>query len=135
MELTKSLMISAAGMRVQGIRMRIVAENIANSNSVSDTPTSDAYRRKTITFKNTLDKALGIETVQVHKVGVDRSPFGLRYDPTHPGANAEGYVRLPNVNGMMEMMDMREAQRTYEANLAAIEAARSMLSGTIDLIR
>ena len=115
--------------------MRIVAENIANSNSVSDTPTSDAYRRKTINFKNTLDKALGIETVQVHKVDVDRSPFGLRYDPTHPGANAEGYVRLPNVNGMMEMMDMREAQRTYEANLAAIEAARSMISGTIDLIR
>lgn len=135
MELTKSLMISAAGMRVQSSRMRIIAENIANSDSVSSTPDGDAYRRKIITFKNALDKALNTSTVQVDKVKVDRTPFGLRFDPDHPGANAEGYVRLPNINPFIEMMDMREAQRSYEANLAAIESSRSMIQSTIDLIR
>lgn len=135
MELTKSLMISAAGMRVQSSRMRVIAENIANSDSVSSTPDGDAYRRKIITFKNALDKALNTSTVQVDKIKVDRTPFGLRFDPDHPGANAEGYVRLPNINPFIEMMDMREAQRSYEANLAAIESSRSMIQSTIDLIR
>ncbi len=135
MELTKSLMISAAGMRVQSSRMRIIAENIANSDSVSSTPDGDAYRRKIITFKNALDKALNTSTVRVDKIKVDRTPFGLRFDPDHPGANAEGYVRLPNINPFIEMMDMREAQRSYEANLAAIESSRSMIQSTIDLIR
>ncbi|WP_119301956.1 flagellar basal body rod protein FlgC [Dongia deserti] len=135
MDLMESLMISAAGMRVQGQRLRVVAENIANANSVSEVPGGDPYRRKTISFKNALDRELGMATVQVSKVGVDTSDFRMKYDPGNPAADAKGYVKLPNVNSLIEMSDMREAQRSYEANLRAIEVARTMLQRTIDLIR
>jgi len=135
MDLMESLMISAAGMRAQGQRLRVVAENLANADSVSEVPGGDPYRRKTITFKNALDKALGLETVQVSKVGEDQSDFRMKYDPGSPAADAKGYVKLPNVNSLIEMTDMREAQRSYEANLRAIEVARTMLQRTIDLIR
>jgi flagellar basal-body rod protein FlgC len=131
----ESLMISAAGMRAQGQRLRVVAENLANADSVSEVPGGDPYRRKTISFKNQLDRELGMETVQVSKVGVDPSDFRMKYDPGNPAADAKGYVRLPNVNSLIEMTDMREAQRSYEANLRAIEVARTMLQRTIDLIR
>jgi flagellar basal-body rod protein FlgC len=135
MDLMESLMISAAGMRVQGQRLRVVAENLANADSVSETPGGDPYRRKTITFKNALDRELGMETVQVNKVGLDQSDFRMKYDPGNPAADQKGYVKLPNVNSLIEMSDMREAQRSYEANLRAIEVARTMLQRTIDLIR
>jgi flagellar basal-body rod protein FlgC len=135
MDLMESLMISAAGMRAQGQRLRVVAENLANADSVSEVPGGDPYRRKTITFKNALDKELGVETVQVGKVGLDQSDFRMKYEPGNPAADAKGYVRLPNVNTLIEMTDMREAQRSYEANLRAIEVARTMLQRTIDLIR
>jgi flagellar basal-body rod protein FlgC len=135
MDLMESLMISAAGMKVQGDRLRVVAENLANADSVSEVPDGDPYRRKVITFKNALDKELGLETVQVAKVGVDQSDFRMKYDPGNPSADAKGYVKLPNVNSLIEMTDMREAQRSYEANLRAIEVARNMLQRTIDLIR
>ena len=135
MDLMESLMISAAGMRAQGQRLRVVAENLANADSVSEVPGGDPYRRKTISFKNQLDRELGLETVQVQKVGVDPSDFRMKYDPNNPAADAKGYVKLPNVNSLIEMSDMREAQRSYEANLRAIEVARSMLQRTIDLIR
>jgi len=135
MDLMESLMISAAGMRVQGQRLRVVAENLANADSVSEVPGGSPYRRKTITFKNALDRELGMETVQVSKVGVDPSDFRMKYEPGNPAADAKGYVKLPNVNSLIEMTDMREAQRSYEANLRAIEVARSMLQRTIDLIR
>jgi flagellar basal-body rod protein FlgC len=135
MDLMESLMISAAGMRVQGQRLRVVAENLANADSVAEVPGGDPYRRKTISFKNALDKELGLETVQVGKVGVDPSDFRMKYEPGNPAADAKGYVKLPNVNSLIEMSDMREAQRSYEANLRAIEVARSMLQRTIDLIR
>ena len=135
MDLMESLMISAAGMRAQGQRLRVVAENLANADSVSEVPGGDPYRRKTITFKNALDKALGLETVQVSKVGEDESDFRMKYEPGNPAADAKGYVKLPNVNSLIEMSDMREAQRSYEANLKAIEVARTMLQRTIDLIR
>jgi flagellar basal-body rod protein FlgC len=135
MDLMESLMISAAGMKVQGDRLRVVAENIANADSVSEVPGGDPYRRKTITFKNALDRELGLQTVQVTKVGVDHSDFRIKYDPGNPAADAKGYVKLPNVNSLIEMTDMREAQRSYEANLRAIEVARNMLQRTIDLIR
>jgi flagellar basal-body rod protein FlgC len=135
MDLMESLMISAAGMKVQGDRLRVVAENLANADSVSEVPGGDPYRRKVITFKNALDKELGLETVQVAKVGVDQSDFRMKYDPGNPSADAKGYVKLPNVNSLIEMTDMREAQRSYEANLRAIEVARNMLQRTIDLIR
>ena len=135
MDLMESLMISAAGMRVQGQRLRVVAENLANADSVSEVPGGDPYRRKTISFKNALDRELGLETVQVSKVGHDQSDFRMKYDPGNPAADAKGYVKLPNVNSLIEMTDMREAQRSYEANLRAIEVARNMLQRTIDLIR
>ena len=135
MDLMESLMISAAGMRAQGQRLRVVAENLANADSVSELPGGDPYRRKTISFKNQLDRELGMETVQVSKVGEDPSDFRMKYDPGNPAADAKGYVKLPNVNSLIEMSDMREAQRSYEANLRAIEVARSMLQRTIDLIR
>jgi flagellar basal-body rod protein FlgC len=135
MDLMESLMISAAGMKVQGDRLRVVAENMANADSVSEVPGGDPYRRKVITFKNALDKELGLETVQVAKIGVDQSDFRMKYDPGNPAADAKGYVKLPNVNSLIEMTDMREAQRSYEANLRAIEVARNMLQRTIDLIR
>ena len=135
MDLMESLMISAAGMRAQGQRLRVVAENLANADSVSEVPGGDPYRRKTISFKNQLDRELGMETVQVSKVGEDPSDFRTKYDPGNPAADPKGYVKLPNVNSLIEMTDMREAQRSYEANLRAIEVARSMLQRTIDLIR
>ena len=135
MDLMESLMVSAAGMKVQGDRLRVVAENLANADSVSEVPGGDPYRRKVITFKNALDKELGLETVQVSKVGVDQSDFRMKYEPGNPAADAKGYVKLPNVNSLIEMTDMREAQRSYEANLRAIEVARTMLQRTIDLIR
>jgi flagellar basal-body rod protein FlgC len=135
MDLMESLMISAAGMKVQGDRLRVVAENLANADSVSETPGGNPYRRKVITFKNALDKELGLDTVQVAKIGVDQSDFRLKYEPGNPAADAKGYVKLPNVNSLIEMTDMREAQRSYEANLRAIEVARTMLQRTIDLIR
>jgi flagellar basal-body rod protein FlgC len=135
MDLMQSLMISAAGMKVQGDRLRVVAENLANADSVSEVPGGDPYRRKVITFKNALDKELGLDTVQVAKIGVDQSDFRMKYDPGNPAADPKGYVKLPNVNSLIEMTDMREAQRSYEANLRAIEVARNMLQRTIDLIR
>jgi flagellar basal-body rod protein FlgC len=135
MDLMESLMISAAGMRVQGQRLRVVAENLANADSVAEVPGGDPYRRKTINFKNALDRELGMETVQVNKVGLDQSDFRMKYDPGNPAADQKGYVKLPNVNSLIEMSDMREAQRSYEANLRAIEVARTMLQRTIDLIR
>lgn len=135
MDLQKSMMISAAGLKVQSTRMRIIAENLANADSIANTPGGDPYRRKTISFKNILDRQAGVNTVKVDKVSIDRSELDKKYDPNHPGADDQGYVKQPNVNGLVEAMDMREAQRSYEANLSAIEASRSMLMGTIDLLR
>ena len=135
MDLMESLMISAAGMRVQGERLRVISENIANVDSVSEVPGGDPYRRKTITFQNALDREMGIDLVKVKKVGLDASEFTRKYDPNNPAADKAGYVKLPNVNSLIEMNDMREAQRSYEANLKVIEVSRGMLQRTIDLLR
>ena len=135
MELFDSMFISASGMRVQGERLRVIAENIANVDSVGETPGADPYRLKVITFRNQLDRQMGVETVKVSKVGTDPSDFRKKYDPGNPAADKDGYVSLPNVNALVEMTDMREAQRSYEANLKVIEASRSMLTRTIDVLR
>lgn len=135
MDLMESLMISAAGMRVQGERLRVISENVANADSVSEVPGGDPYRRKTITFQNALDRELGVNLVKVKKVGLDPSEFTRKYDPNNPAADRSGYVKLPNVNALIEMNDMREAQRSYEANLKVIEVSRGMLQRTIDLLR
>lgn len=135
MDLDRVMLISAAGMKVQGARLKVIAENLANANSTGETPNDLPYRRKTITFRNALDRELGIETVRVRKVGVDPGDFQRRYDPSHPSADAEGYVLFPNVNTLVEAVDMREAQRSYEANLNVIETSRTMLNRTIDILR
>ncbi len=135
MDLVKALKISASGLRAQTMRMRVSAENMANADSMGAGAGADPYRRKTISFKNVLDKTIDAKTVAVSQVGVDKTDFEQRYDPGHPAADATGYVKLPNVKSMVEMMDIREAQRSYEANLGAIEAAKNMLSRAIDLLR
>ena len=122
-------------MRAQGTRLRVIAENLANSSSLALTPGGEPYRRKLVTFDNLLDRALGVETVQVSGIETDTSAFGRRLQPGHPAADDDGYVLTPNVNALMEMSDMREAQRSYEANLQAIQASRSMLKKTIDILR
>ncbi len=135
MDLYKSMAVSAAGMKVQGTRLKVIAENLANANTTAETPGDLPYRRKVVTFQNALDRQAGIETVRVAKIDVDKKDFERRYDPSHPSADSDGYVLLPNVNSVVEAMDMREAQRTYEANLSAIDSARQMLSRTIDILR
>jgi flagellar basal-body rod protein FlgC len=135
MDLSKTLKISAAGMQAQNARMRTIAENLANADSLADTPGADPYRRKMLTFKTVLDRASGVALVQPDKVIKDKAEFQKRFDPSHPGADADGYVMAPNVNSLIEAMDMRQAQRSYEANLSVIEVAKSMLLRTIDILR
>ena len=135
MNLLKSMMIAAAGMTAQGARMRVVAENMANANSTPQTKGADPYRRKVPVFKNELDRAMGVDLVKVNKVVPDNSSFGMRFEPGHPAADAQGYVKTPNVNSLVEMMDMRDAERSYEAGLNVISAARGMMARTIDLLR
>ena len=134
-DLQTSMIISATGLRVQGQRVKVIAENVANANSTSDTPGGDPYQRKVLTFANVFDRALEADLVRVKKILGDKSEFGQVYDPNHPAADENGYYKTPNVNGLVEMTDMREAQRSYEANLNMIETARSMMTRTIDLLR
>jgi flagellar basal-body rod protein FlgC len=135
MDLTKALSISARGMDVQTMRLRVIAENLANQDSTGSSPAADPYRRKTITFENRIDRALGSAAVRVKEIGHDQSTLPLRYDPSNPAANTEGYVKLPNVNSFTEVMDMREAQRSYSANLSVMEVSRGMLSRTIEMLK
>lgn len=136
MNIIDALSVSASGMRAQGDRLRIVSQNIANADTAANTPDADPYRRKTIMFKNEMDRAKGVELVRASKIVEDQSnDFRLKFMPDHPGADANGYVRLPNINTLIEMMDMREAQRSYEANLGMVKVAKTMLGQTIDLLR
>ncbi|SLN76822.1 flagellar basal body rod protein FlgC [Oceanibacterium hippocampi] len=135
MDFSKTLMISASGMKAQSERMRVIAENVANKDSLAKTPGENPYRRKVVVFKNALDRELGVSRVEVAKVTRDRSDFGLEYRPGHPAADENGYVRTPNVHGLIEMIDMKEAQRSYEANLNLIDAAKAMLMKTIEILR
>lgn len=136
MNIIDAMSVSASGMRAQGDRLRVVSQNIANADTAANTPTADPYRRKTIIFKNELDRASGAEIVKTEKILEDKSnDFRLKFMPDHPGADENGYVRLPNINTLIEMSDMREAQRSYEANLGMVQIAKSMLGQTIDLLR
>ena len=134
-DLTNALKISASGMKAQGTRLRVISENITNQDSVGRTQGADPYRRKTIVFKDVMDRQLGIDLVQVAKIGRDDGDFKISYEPYHPLADEKGYIKRPNVNGLIEMMDMREAQRTYEANLTVLESSKTMIQRTIDLLR
>ncbi|NMJ41712.1 flagellar basal body rod protein FlgC [Roseomonas sp. JC162] len=135
MDLDRALRISAAGMQAQATRLRVVAENLANRDSTGETPGADPYRRKTVTFRNQMDRELGVSTLRVARVGTAAGDFPVRHDPSHPAADARGYVRVPNVDSLVETMDMREAQRTYAANLSVLEVTRGMLTRTIEALR
>jgi flagellar basal-body rod protein FlgC len=134
-DLNQTLGISATGMDAQTTRLRVIAENIANQDTTGSSPGADAYRRKTITFESVVNHEDGVDTVHVKNIGADTSDLPLRYDPANPAANAQGYVKLPNVNSFIEVMDMREAERSYNANLSVMQATRSMLNKTIDILK
>lgn len=135
MDLFKTLRISASGLKAESERMRVVAENLANADTISDKPGGEPYRRKLVTFKNALDRVLGAKLVKVGSVVTDKSDFDKKYDPGNPAADAQGYVLTSNVKPLIEMMDLREAQRSYEANLSVVDASRTMLLRTIDVLR
>ena len=135
MDINSALDISARGMRAQTTRLRVIAENLANQDTTGSTPTSEPYRRKTVTFANALDRASGNNLVSVKQIGRDKGEYPLRYDPSHPAADRNGYVRTPNINPMIEIMDMREAQHSYSANLAVMQVARSMITRTIEMLK
>lgn len=133
--LTASLKISSAGLSAQSARLRVVSENLANARSTGDTPGADPYQRKTISFTDEMDRATGVASVEIKRIGLDKSAFQTEYDPGNPAADQKGVVKYPNVNVMIEMADMREANRSYEANLQSIRQARDLISSTIDLLR
>ena len=127
--------IAVSGMKAQSERLRIISENMANAESVGIRPGEDPYRRQVVTFKNYVDKQTGAEMVKVDKVVQDQSPFVKKYAPSHPAADEQGYVSMPNVNTLVEMMDMKEAQRAYEANLTMVQTARDMNSKVLDILK
>ncbi|MBU8537678.1 flagellar basal body rod protein FlgC [Falsiroseomonas tokyonensis] len=135
MDLDRALRISAAGMAAQSTRLRVVAENLANRDSTGESAGADPYRRRTVTFANRLDRAMGTESVEVSRIGTQPGEFPTRFDPAHPAADANGYVKLPNVDSVVEVMDMREAQRSYSANLSVLETTRGMLTRAIEALR
>lgn len=135
MDLTKTMQIAAAGMAAQSTRLRVVSENLANADSTAQVPGGDPYRRKVVTFRSALDRALGAETVKVAGIKPAMGEFQRRFDPAHPAADKDGYVLMPNVNPLIEMMDMREAQRSYQANVSVIDAAKAMISRTLEILQ
>jgi flagellar basal-body rod protein FlgC len=135
MDFLKSMAIAASGLRAQSGRMRVISENIANAESTAQRPGANPYRRKIPTFRSEVDRALEANVIGMGKVRQDPSDFRVKYEPGHPAADPNGYVKYPNVNSLVEMTDMREAQRSYEANLNVIGATRRMIQRTIDLLR
>jgi len=135
MDFVKTLSIAASGLRAQAGRMRIISENIANADSTPQRPGADPYRRKIPTFRSELDRTLDTQTVELGKVQNDTSDFRLKYEPGHPAADVNGNVKYPNVNPVIEMTDMRDAQRSYEANINVITATRRMIQRTIDILK
>ncbi len=134
MDLGSTLDVSASGMDAQTARLRVIAENLANQDTTGSSPGADPYRRKTMTFQEVVG-ADGSSGVAVGRVDHDPTPFETRYEPSHPAADASGYVKLPNVNSFVEMMDMKEAERSYSANLNVMQVTRSMLARTLEMLR
>lgn len=134
-DFTDVFKVATAGLRAQGERLRVIAENIANAGSTANAAGEDPYRRRIVTFRQVLDKASGLALVKVGAVQKDMSDFIKEFDPHHPAADAQGYVLKPNVKPLIESMDMREAQRSYEANLSVLEAARAMMMRALEILR
>jgi flagellar basal-body rod protein FlgC len=135
MDFSKSMSVAASGMRAQTERMKIIAENIANANSTSATKGGDPYRRQIATISSTFDRELETNIVNAGKPLPDKSDFKTQYDPGNPNADAQGYVKLPNVDSLVEIMDMREAQRSYEADLTVMDSTKQMLAKTVDMLK
>ena len=135
MDFFKTLAVAASGLRAQAGRMRIISENIANADSTASSPGADPYRRKIPTFESEFNRALGVEEVALGKVEPDSSAFRLKHEPGHPAADQNGNVKYPNVNALVEMTDMREAQRSYQANINVVTATRRMIQRTIDVLK
>ena len=135
MDMTTTLEVSAKGMAAQNTRLRVIAENLANAATTGSAPGADPYRRKTVTFENKLDKSIGTTVVDVRKIAHDTTPFPQKYDPGSPAADTNGYVKMPNVTSFVEVMDMKEAQRSYSANLNVLETTRGMMTHTLDLLK
>ncbi len=133
--LQATLKTASHGLSAQSARMRIVSENLANAQSSGSTPGADPYRRKTVNFENVLDAAVGVDMVQVSRVMQDTAPFKTEFDPSHAAADANGMVKMPNVDMLVELADMRESMRSYSANAQVIKQVREMVSMTVDLLR
>jgi flagellar basal-body rod protein FlgC len=131
----KSIAIAASGLRAQAGRMRVISENIANADSTAPRPGAEPYRRKIPTFRAEVDRTLDAQLVTLGRVRTDQSEFRQKYEPGHPAADANGHVKYPNVNSLVEMMDLKEAQRSYEANVNVITASRRMLQRTIEILK
>ena len=134
MDFSSSMSVAASGLRTQSERMKVIAENIANANSTSPTPGGDPYRRKIATQTNSFDRELGANLVQSGNPIEDKSDFRTQYDPGNPNADKQGYIKLPNVDPLIEIMDMKEAQRSYEADLTVMDATKQMQSRAVDLL-
>lgn len=134
-DLSISADIAASGMKAQSERLKVISQNMANADSISAEPGGEPYRRQVVSFENYVDQATGAQKVRVDKIVKDMSPFEKKYEPNHPGADAQGYVALPNVNPLVEMMDMKEAQRVYDANLNMLKTARGMSSSVLDILK
>lgn len=135
MDFIKSLQVAASGLHAQIGRMRIITENIANADSTATTPGGDPYRRKIVTFKSVLDNSLGAQVVKLGRVEPDNSDFRIKHEPGNPAADAKGDVKYPNVNTLVELTDLRDAQQSYQSNLNVITATRRMLQRTIDILK
>ena len=134
-DFARSMSIATSGLRAQAGRMRVISENIANADSTASTAGANPYRRKIPTFSSALDRALDAKVVTLGKVAPDQSDFRTKYEPSNPAADQTGYVKYPNVNSLVEMTDMRDAQRSYEANLNVIGATRRMIQRTLDILK
>lgn len=134
-DLTNILQVAAAGLKAQSARMRVIAENLANADSTAKEPGQDPYRRRVPTFDSEVERATGNLLVTMDGIRPDMSDFGVRFEPGHPAADADGYIQTPNVNSLVELMDLREAQRGFEANMNVVEVSRAMLMRTIDMLR
>ena len=135
MDFLKSIAIAASGLRAQAGRMRVISENIANADSTAPMAGGNPYRRKVATFRSEMDRALDANVVSLGRVRTDQSNFRMKLEPGHPAADTNGYVRYPNVNPLIEMTDMRDAQRSYEANVNVIGATRAMIMRTLDILK
>jgi len=133
--LQSSLKIAGSGLEAQSTRLRIISQNIANAQSTASVAGGDPYTRQTVSFDEALDRASGAELVRVKNIGADTAPFRLEHDPGNPAADADGNVKMPNVDVLIELTDMREANRTYEANLQVAKQAADMLTQTVNLLR